>query len=268
MKFDEKTDLDISKVELAHEFVLDTDHLCSYPQGRGHYGLIFAIDGDANWHFSSGEQCSCKKGQILLLTSRSSYRILTKGAFRHITVNFYVHEKNVSNRQSETPYYLHTPIQTGRYIALFHEIVELWKKRSAGYEMRATAYVYELLSMMAAEQNLKREGAGAYKRLLDAKNYLDEFFAYPISVEELAKRTNMSVTNFRREWKKVFEETAMQYRDRLRIAQAEEYLRSGYFSVTEVAFRVGFDDVSYFVRFFKKHTGMTPKEFQIGYPRI
>jgi AraC-like DNA-binding protein len=33
-------------------------------------------------------------------------------------------------------------------------------------------------------------------------------------------------------------------------------------SVSEVSFAIGFEDPSYFGRFFKKHTGMTPTEFR------
>ena len=36
----------------------------------------------------------------------------------------------------------------------------------------------------------------------------------------------------------------------------------GFFSVQEVAKKCGFDDASYFVRFFKKQTGLTPCEFK------
>jgi hypothetical protein len=42
---------------------------------------------------------------------------------------------------------------------------------------------------------------------------------------------------------------------------AKELLESGFYSVSEVAMRCGFDDVSYLCRFFKKHTGLTPLEF-------
>ena len=43
---------------------------------------------------------------------------------------------------------------------------------------------------------------------------------------------------------------------------AKEYLNSGYYTVTEIAEKCGFDDVSYFVRFFKKQTGLTPGAYK------
>ncbi|WP_372934613.1 helix-turn-helix domain-containing protein [Mariniphaga sediminis] len=35
--------------------------------------------------------------------------------------------------------------------------------------------------------------------------------------------------------------------------------------IKEIAFHLGFSDVSYFTRFFKKHTNLTPKEFRAFY---
>ena len=68
----------------------------------------------------------------------------------------------------------------------------------------------------------------------------------------------MSVTNFRREWKKRYAESPMQYRDTVRLTYAQEYLNSGYYTISEIARKCGFDDVSCFVRFYKKKTGMAP----------
>ena len=68
----------------------------------------------------------------------------------------------------------------------------------------------------------------------------------------------MSKTNFRREWRARYADTPIRYRDSIRLHYASEYLSGGYYSVSEVAKKCGFEDLSYFVRFFKKHTGRTP----------
>jgi AraC-like DNA-binding protein len=105
----------------------------------------------------------------------------------------------------------------------------------------------------------KRE---TYRRLLLAKEHIEQHYDEPITLERLAFLSDMSVTNFRREWKKIYSDTPMQYRDSIRLYYAKEYLNSGYYTVTEIAEKCGFDDVSYFVRFFKQKTGLTPGEFK------
>jgi AraC-like DNA-binding protein len=47
-----------------------------------------------------------------------------------------------------------------------------------------------------------------------------------------------------------------------RIAAASLLLLNGSLQIKEIAYQVGFDDVSYFIRLFKKYMGMTPNAFR------
>lgn len=49
-----------------------------------------------------------------------------------------------------------------------------------------------------------------------------------------------------------------------RLKKAKELLKSGEYSVAQTANLVGFDDVTYFIKFFKKHTELTPKKYQLN----
>ena len=59
----------------------------------------------------------------------------------------------------------------------------------------------------------------------------------------------------------------MQYVNWYRIEQAAWKLSHTDYSVTEIAFQCGFNDLSYFIRSFKKHKGVTPKQFSINYKK-
>ena len=84
----------------------------------------------------------------------------------------------------------------------------------------------------------------------------------PITLEQLAKRCDMSITNFRREWQKIYNMTPIQYRDEIKISYAKEYLISGLYSVSETATKCGFENTGYFIKFFKNHAGITPNKFK------
>ena len=55
--------------------------------------------------------------------------------------------------------------------------------------------------------------------------------------------------------------TIVEYRDALRLELAKELLLSGFLSVKETAYELGFCDVYYFTKFFKAHADMTPGEY-------
>ncbi|MFP7654437.1 helix-turn-helix domain-containing protein [Chryseobacterium proteolyticum] len=46
------------------------------------------------------------------------------------------------------------------------------------------------------------------------------------------------------------------------LLEAKRELSFGALTVKEVAFRLGFNDSSYFSRFFKKHSGYSPEQFK------
>ena len=144
----------------------------------------------------------------------------------------------------------------------FCELAEIWRDKRFGYEMRATAYVYELFSAFACELCVGSMEKRGYDRILRAKEYIDKNCTQTVSVSYLAQLCSMSETNFRRVFLSALGETPLQYRDRLLTSLAKEYLLSGFYTASEVAALCGFDDPSYFGRFFKKHAKMTPGEFK------
>ena len=261
MMFSDSFYLDIEKIQIAHEFVLDRIQKCEYPSGRGHYGLVCVLSGKAEYRFFTGERITITDGDVLFLSPNCAYSIVTEREFRHNTVNFDLHEDSSHLDALGRAYCLLQGKKSEQIERILKELIGAWSLKKAGYEMRSVGYLYELLSQFYFEYT-KKQNSAICQRLLPAKEYIEQYFHHPISLEELAKLSNMSVTNFRREWKKLYSETPLQYRDSIRLYYAKEYLNSGYYTVTEIAEKCGFDDVSYFVRFFKQKTGFTPGEFK------
>lgn len=98
-------------------------------------------------------------------------------------------------------------------------------------------------------------------RIQKAKQYIDHNFQLPISIAELAFEASVSETYFRREFKLYFGLSPVAYIQKIRIENAKSLLLTGYYQVSEVAVRCGFDSISYFSYVFHKQTGMTPSEY-------
>jgi AraC-like DNA-binding protein len=56
--------------------------------------------------------------------------------------------------------------------------------------------------------------------------------------------------------------TASELIDEMLILEARVLMQKSDIAVSEIAFEIGFDDVSYFGRFFKKHTGFAPTKYR------
>ena len=94
--------------------------------------------------------------------------------------------------------------------------------------------------------------------------YIMENYENKLSLEELASKSNCSVTYLSRIFKRYVGLTVYNYIIATRISNAQIMLKEN-MSVTETCFACGFDDCSNFIRTFKKNIGKTPMQFQKGF---
>ncbi len=79
-----------------------------------------------------------------------------------------------------------------------------------------------------------------------------------LAAKDIAKLCQMSLSTFKREFKKLFNDTPLNYITKRRIEKAEHLLRISDLSISEIAYELGYNDPQYFARMFKKHTSLTP----------
>lgn len=84
----------------------------------------------------------------------------------------------------------------------------------------------------------------------------------PMAVSEYAKQLNVSANYLNKTVKAHTHRTAIDWIEIARLNMAKILLKDPGIPVSDVASRVGIDDQSYFARFFKKKTGVTPSEFR------
>jgi AraC-like DNA-binding protein/CheY-like chemotaxis protein len=95
-----------------------------------------------------------------------------------------------------------------------------------------------------------------------ATDYVESHYHEAVREERVAELCNMSVSSFSRTFRQEHEKTFREYLLDYRIGKASELLRTPGVNVTDVAFTVGFNDVSHFSRTFKRVVGQTPSGFQ------
>lgn len=95
-----------------------------------------------------------------------------------------------------------------------------------------------------------------------ALNFFNEKYNTSISVKDYAEERHISVCWFNRIFKRVTQKTPMQYIINLRIANALDLLHETTYNIIQIANIVGYDDAYYFSRIFKKHVGMSPREYR------
>lgn len=96
------------------------------------------------------------------------------------------------------------------------------------------------------------------------KTFIENNFDKPLNIEDYAYLTGRSVSTFRRDFKEQFQTTPKKWLKEKRIKKAVQLLDSTSVSVTEVAYEVGYENISYFIKEFKGLVGLTPKQYVLG----
>ncbi len=100
------------------------------------------------------------------------------------------------------------------------------------------------------------------KDILAVQEMLEQNYGKAISIETLAEEFNMSPRNLSRRFKQATGESPSQYLQRLRLEAAKELLHNPSISISEIAYQVGYDDLSYFSKLFNRHTGSLPQAYR------
>lgn len=96
--------------------------------------------------------------------------------------------------------------------------------------------------------------------IYEANSWIKENFRTSFSVEELAARQNMSVSQFHRKFRSAVGMGPLQCQKRLRMTEARRLMLDEGRNVTETAAEVGYESLSQFIRDYKKMFGAAPKE--------
>jgi AraC-like DNA-binding protein len=103
-----------------------------------------------------------------------------------------------------------------------------------------------------------------YRRLVQAKLYIDRFYFEQIDLDNISEEANFSKFHFIRLFKSVYGTTPHQYLTLVRIGKAQQLLQLGE-SVKSVCLGVGFDSVTTFSGLFTRIVGKTPSEYAAAY---
>jgi len=83
-----------------------------------------------------------------------------------------------------------------------------------------------------------------------------------ISIQQLSELFGMSQRNFTRRFRLATNTTPLKYLQSQRLSEAKDLLQNSNLSISEIAYRVGYIDVSYFTKLFKDFSSITPKQYR------
>lgn len=229
-------------------------------KNRPSHGLAIQLTAPNKYEFETGERITVDKNEIIYLPKGSDYITASskKGTSSCYAINF-----QISDDISFAPFRLKAK-NTQMFIESFKRAEQAWKQQHFNCEMKCKAELYNILFLMQQEFRLGYAGQEKLKIIRPAVEYIhQQYTAELISVEKLAKICGITPTYFRQLFKKFYGTSPVKYINNLKINRAKELIKSGMYSVSEVAFMSGYSDLSHFSREFKKATDLPPSDFHL-----
>jgi len=108
--------------------------------------------------------------------------------------------------------------------------------------------------------NLRSRLGVSHPKLLNAVSIMEENLEEPLSQKELASKSNISLRQLERLFKKYISNTPNQYYLKLRLERAQNLLMQTSMSILSVALASGFTSSSHFSKCYKAQFGIPPRE--------
>jgi len=100
------------------------------------------------------------------------------------------------------------------------------------------------------------------EQILKSQTFMERNYSKQISMDHLAADVGMSFRNFKRRFRKATGDSPLAYLQRYRIEAAKRLLENTGDSISEISCQVGYEDVGFFRRVFKRYLGITPNEYR------
>ncbi|HEX3075550.1 MAG TPA: AraC family transcriptional regulator [Lachnospiraceae bacterium] len=170
------------------------------------------------------------------------------------------------------PKYYHFKNQSS-YIQLqyiLNEAVEENKTQLENYKVKTSCKVLEAFvhierCYISGEIDSSEQGAAkSLPKVQDILNFINSDYAQCLSSSMIEEKFQCNFDYINRIFKKVTGNTIFSYLNRVRIDHAKVLLLTTSLKTAEIGERVGFSDIYYFSKVFKKHTGVSPTAFGKG----
>lgn len=148
------------------------------------------------------------------------------------------------------------------------KIIKSYNDSAFGFQLQIKGLLFNLFYELFNREYIQKpnyELISTNNKILKLKNvikYIYDNYNKPLHINELSKIAGYSEYHFIRFFKSQTGKTCTNFINALRIEKSLDLLINTNLSITEIAFNVGYDDVSYFIKVFKRLTSSTPSNYR------
>jgi len=152
----------------------------------------------------------------------------------------------------------------------FIDCINEINNKKYGYDLVIESKIYTLLTKILRHWQDQGFSIDNSTFVDDTRNdiyniteYIDTHSGEDLLVSNIVNKCNMSYSFFAKKFKAVYGKTCKEYIEYIRICKVQDFLKFTDFDLNYISQETGFSDCSHMIKCFKKHHGITPKQFRM-----
>lgn len=157
------------------------------------------------------------------------------------------------------------PIPSLEYVeSLISVMIEEYHGQLQGYQTMLLSRFTELVVYLSRHYDTQEKGmeGNHLMHLANAISYMEDHYLEPLTLEEIAGKSNISVRHLNRIFRSYYQMTPIAYMLTLRLERACSLLKHSSLTITQISYECGFNDSNYFTRQFRKAYKVSPKVYR------
>lgn len=226
-------------------------------------GCVYVAEDGVDYAIGAGEILLLKRGHHQTPTAE-----IEEGT-SWIYVHFFTHEIEIESAKDfncigaseviEIPQYV-INLKNSHTEQLLYKFVNEIHLEDAISKLRIPSLFHDVLLSLYLD-SMKPCKPKLYEEI---QSYLNEHLRESITSKDLEKQFHLTYKYMEHVFKENLGISIMQYHTKLRIRESSKLLRSTSHSILQISLLLGFRDQLYFSRCFKKHMGMSPREYRMN----
>ncbi|WP_299801318.1 AraC family transcriptional regulator [uncultured Maribacter sp.] len=242
----------------------------------------YIIKGD-NHLFHKEAEIYARKGHVILsLCGKTMGQIVNEQEEGHVnSIIIHFHPKQLKKLYDSTkpPFWEEIESPVSQYIvqtaatnlvsSYFEGIKHLFQNKEAITEeiliLKLKEIILILLQTKSSPEIINIIRSLLSERVFSFKEVVDAHICLPVSIQDLAQLTNMSLSTFKKEFKKIYNSTPNAYIIDKRTEKVANLLKLSNQSISEIGYQCGFNSLPHLSRVFKAKYGVPPTEYRLNF---
>lgn len=269
------TDIEFIRLdEILSRVEKNPNHDPQKPHRISFFALLIVTEGSGihqidlkNYHINKGSVLKIAKGQVHAFQKNFRYRghlvVFTEDFvlkyFSKSSIDFISHLYN---------YHISEPlVKNSTYNHFFLEqVTKELQSKDAYAQKEIISKILELyllrLERLAHKQPLEKLNRKHQLLFIQFKDLVEKNYTKTRNVKDYAQLLHISPKHLNQIVRDITLNTAKHFIDQYVILEIKRNIYSSGKSLKEIAFQNGFDEVTNFTKFFKRNTGLSPREFK------